>query len=272
MNTNRGFHWILVVGSLFFFGASKAQQENHSQQTAKDPSAKTPIGVWDSSAREAASAIPAKLLRYAQRIVKKYDRNGSGTLEASEWGAISGDALKVDRNRNGAITVEELADYLANYSRLHPLQDKETAWQHLPQPPAMIFQPASPSGGSREKATASDGPPAADQKTPEEKPGKERARALRKYHVADSALPAGLPDWFLDGDSDGDGQLTLAEFASDGSSAQRRLFAQRDQNGDGVITPDEILHLVKKSPEKEKSSTEATTQPEKKSPAPSDRR
>jgi hypothetical protein len=283
MNTHRDLLWIIGLGISSLLSASEAPQANRREQTANDRSATASVGAWDTTAREAAPAIPAKLLRYAQQLVKRFDRNGSGALETSEWASMPGNPSKIDRNRDGVITVEELAEYLANYARLHPLQDKETAWQHLPRPPALIFQPATPAGGLREKsATESTGTPAprdgepaagkapsAEQKSLEEKRRKEGARAARKYYVA---LPPGLPDWFYDRDTDGDGQLTLAEFAPDGSSAQRRLFAQYDMNGDGVITPDEVLRLAGTSPEKEKPSTEAKTSPEKKTPSSSDRK
>ncbi len=89
--------------------------------------------------------------------------------------------------------------------------------------------------------------------------------------MAPSTLPRGLPDWFMERDTDGDGQLTINEFAPDGSAAQRRLFAEYDQNGDGVITPEEVLRYLKKSSENAKPSTEAKSSTEKKPPSSSAR-
>jgi hypothetical protein len=50
-----------------------------------------------------------------------------------------------------------------------------------------------------------------------------------------------LPDWFRKGDRDGDGQLTLAEYAGVGSASADKEFARYDRNRDGLITPRELL-------------------------------
>ncbi|MFC1597623.1 hypothetical protein ACFL5Q_06780, partial [Planctomycetota bacterium] len=47
--------------------------------------------------------------------------------------------------------------------------------------------------------------------------------------------------WFLIRDADGDGQVTVAEYAPDASASSIREFARYDRNGDGVLTPQECL-------------------------------
>ncbi len=74
--------------------------------------------------------------------------------------------------------------------------------------------------------------------------GKEDAQdrsSERKYYVAPSRFPAGLPDWFKKCDGDGDGQLTLAEYAELGSASADKDFARYDRNQDGLVTPHEVL-------------------------------
>jgi Ca2+-binding EF-hand superfamily protein len=93
----------------------------------------------------------------------------------------------------------------------------------------------------------------------------EDLRRGRKYYVSPAALPSGLPDWFIERDKNGDGQLTLDEFAPDGSAAERRRFHELDKNGDGVITPDEVVGPAKTSLAKEKPETK--TSAEKKQPS-----
>jgi Ca2+-binding EF-hand superfamily protein len=57
-------------------------------------------------------------------------------------------------------------------------------------------------------------------------------------------LPKGLPPWFKELDKDGDGQVSLYEWRQGG----RKLadFRKYDLNGDGFITPDEVLRVLKK--------------------------
>jgi Ca2+-binding EF-hand superfamily protein len=54
-------------------------------------------------------------------------------------------------------------------------------------------------------------------------------------------LPDGLPDWFLRSDTDGDGQISMSEFAHTWTAEKAREFARYDLNGDGIITPKECL-------------------------------
>jgi hypothetical protein len=52
-------------------------------------------------------------------------------------------------------------------------------------------------------------------------------------------LPPGLPDWFRQYDTDGDGQIGLYEWKAAGQPVAR--FLAMDNNGDGFLTPDEVL-------------------------------
>jgi Ca2+-binding EF-hand superfamily protein len=58
-------------------------------------------------------------------------------------------------------------------------------------------------------------------------------------------LPEGLPPWFNDLDTDGDGQITLQEWRKAGKSMDE--FDKYDLNGDGIITPEEVLRVLKKT-------------------------
>jgi hypothetical protein len=54
-----------------------------------------------------------------------------------------------------------------------------------------------------------------------------------------SLLPANIPAWFREYDTDGDGQVSLFEWKARGHSVED--FKKADLNGDGFITPKELL-------------------------------
>jgi len=51
-----------------------------------------------------------------------------------------------------------------------------------------------------------------------------------------------LPSWFVTRDLNGDGQLSLAEYAPRSGSTAVASFRKLDANGDGLLTPAESLH------------------------------
>ena len=57
-------------------------------------------------------------------------------------------------------------------------------------------------------------------------------------------LPKGLPDWFARSDTNADGQVAMAEFATSWSDSVLKEFGQFDLNNDGIITPSEALSAV----------------------------
>ena len=56
-------------------------------------------------------------------------------------------------------------------------------------------------------------------------------------------LPNGLPDWFLEKDVNGDGQVTMAEFTANWTPDKVAEFARYDLNHDGIITAAECLKV-----------------------------
>jgi hypothetical protein len=52
-------------------------------------------------------------------------------------------------------------------------------------------------------------------------------------------LPRGLPSWFVLRNTDGDAQLTMAEYAPKPTQSQLDEFARYDRNGDGLLTAEE---------------------------------
>jgi Ca2+-binding EF-hand superfamily protein len=61
------------------------------------------------------------------------------------------------------------------------------------------------------------------------------------------AVPKGLPPWFRDLDKDGAGQITFQEWRNAGRSLAE--FHRYDLNGDGIVTAEEVLRVLKKAAE-----------------------
>jgi len=70
-------------------------------------------------------------------------------------------------------------------------------------------------------------------------------RKLGRFLTAHERLPKGLPDWFLEKDVDGDGQITMAEFTTNWTPDKVAEFARYDLNHDGIITSAECLKVEK---------------------------
>lgn len=62
-------------------------------------------------------------------------------------------------------------------------------------------------------------------------------------------LPPELPAWFFELDRDGDGQVSMAEFARDEEWTDEKLdeFMSYDTNNDGFIEPAEVLRAMERS-------------------------
>jgi len=261
---------ILGLGLVFLVCGIASVKANPRAEAGDKPPVVLRDRVWNTGPADRVQGNFQKFMRHAQRIVRKYDRDGSGVLEKGEWAAVPGEPQKIDRKKDGVLTVEELAEFAARFARLHPLKVEDNAWQNVAQPLAWFFQPVTPAEKTHSKPPLDEvgtppGPPSSDEAKPadeaapansddaekpaaeatpsaqtsakEGKRGGNAASRTQKYHAE---LPAGVPDWFRERDADGDGQLTFGEFAADGSAAQRKVFERYDPNGDGVVTAEEL--------------------------------
>jgi Ca2+-binding EF-hand superfamily protein len=68
--------------------------------------------------------------------------------------------------------------------------------------------------------------------------------SIRVVKDLDGGPPTGLPAWFKELDKNEDGQVSLPQWLKAGRS--RETFRIYDLNGDGFITADEVLRVVKK--------------------------
>jgi Ca2+-binding EF-hand superfamily protein len=70
-------------------------------------------------------------------------------------------------------------------------------------------------------------------------------RKPSRFLTARERLPKGLPDWFLEKDVNGDGQITMAEFTDTWTAEKVAEFDRYDLNHDGIITAAECLKVEK---------------------------
>jgi len=143
-------------------------------------------------------------------MLRQYDKNKNNVLEKDEWSQMRSTWHEADANRDGVITLDELAARMANFSRSRS-------------------GPSSAPSGTMVAAAPSGSGPSAPRKS---------IRFLSPHE----RLPAGLPDWFLRKDADADGQVSMAEYARSGwSDSLAEEFMKYDLNGDGIVTPEECL-------------------------------
>jgi hypothetical protein len=188
-------------------------------------------------------AIPLKVYRYAEALVRQYDRNGDGVLDAQEWQAMRGNPALADTDGDGAITVDEMVQWIVKYGQNRRIR--------VAVPPIGLSGDLGADEGSPAKTggvgkTGGSADAAADKLDAEPDFAElEESRRQAKFYVPSKRLPAGLPAWFLARDEDGDGQLSLSEFAPKPTPADLREFERYDLNGDGLITAKECLRALK---------------------------
>jgi Ca2+-binding EF-hand superfamily protein len=189
-------------------------------------------------ASEIAERIPDKVRRYAERLLRRYDANGDGKLQRGEWSKMHGNPDAADVNADGVITLGELTNWIAAFGRNRRLGTAGDSPGASPRD-RPDSQAADASGAGKEK----EGEGAAKGGLQSETGPSPRRGTT--FYVPKTRLPAGLPSWFLDRDLDGDGQLSLAEFAPNPTQADLEEFARFDRNGDGFITAKEGLEALR---------------------------
>jgi hypothetical protein len=86
--------------------------------------------------------------------------------------------------------------------------------------------------------------------------GGKKAQLVKGPYAID--LPANLPPWFREYDRDGDGQIGLYEWKAAGQPITR--FLALDLNGDGFLTPDEVMLPAPETPKQDTKVSQAQNQ------------
>lgn len=154
-----------------------------------------------------------KYLNYAKGLMSRYDRNDNGVLDENEWKTMSQYHQGADADGDKRITTDELADRLAQYGKSGSSSTTSSGRSSS----------SSSSQGDRDSYRASGGGSG--------------------YNARDAKdrLPKGLPSWFAEKDTNDDGQIAMAEYASTWNDERIEEFQSYDANADGLITPEECL-------------------------------
>ncbi|GHT24652.1 hypothetical protein FACS189419_09630 [Planctomycetales bacterium] len=201
--------------------------------------------------------VRGQVIRYAVFLMQKYDKNGDELLEQSEWDGVLPAPQAADLNGDKKITLEELVFFLANFGKdktIHkpnvaaPANERKVDPANLKLFRSVIAQPVQ-SEIKMDKTAEKPADDVSDKTLEDNKPIDDAvyeeimrnrpASAAKRYHTLPETLQ-GVPTWFLMRDADGDGQISLAEFAPSLAAQSLALFGKLDTNGNGFIEPEEV--------------------------------
>lgn len=235
---------LLVAGP--FTAEARGQDAPSSQPAPRAPNSTSDTNRLNGTP----DGISGKVLRYAAKLVAKHDADLDGRLQEPEWRRMSGTPRLADLDGNGILTVEELAQRVASYSRQRTLRLMPARRSSDQAPLASESEPNSGEENSPTDTPTVDqvaveppsevapalGPPASGERNE-----RRRDRKPKPFYVEPSRMPKGIASWFRERDANGDGQVSMVEFSSKWSQAEALEFARYDKNGDGIITPDEAV-------------------------------
>ncbi len=196
------------------------------------------------------SQYDRRTLETVRDMIRRYDRNNNGVLDRDEWadGRWRTDPASSDLDNDGRLTPKELAIRIAGFRNSNDRDgaDRDDSrgggdrggerggdrgrggW-------------GGRGGGGRFGSRDSSDPPAESRPSPTPSRNDKPAVTTYRFRTPTERLPKGMPEWFARKDVDGDGQVSMAEFASQWSQAEVAEFRSWDHNGDGLITADECL-------------------------------
>jgi Ca2+-binding EF-hand superfamily protein len=196
---------------------------------------------------------------FANSMMQRYDKNGSGVLEKDEWKEFRTDPSPGDTNKDGKLTKDELTKWMSSRFGQSRGGDSSSARSGRGSSGGDSgrgrFSGRGDSGGERSGRGDSGGERSGRGDSGGERSGRGDSGGSRsrpgsstpdtpdsyRFKTVGERLPEGLPDWFKDNDADGDGQIMMAEYAKQWNAKMLDSFDKFDFDADGVITPQECL-------------------------------
>lgn len=210
------------------------------------------------------------LRSYADSIVEKYDYNKDGVLQESEWSKMAGAPQAMDMNGDFVLEGYEILYYLGRYAKdrtiFRPVPPVPLQQRHMlrltdrsvlirPLSGKMRVETAEAVDKAKEDERLAD--LTEDELTAmveetdeavgtEDDPElfgllvEEMDESKQREYAAPLEEIRGMPVWFLARDINGDGQLSLREFAPGLSLEATAFFGRLDADSDGFVTPDEV--------------------------------
>jgi hypothetical protein len=195
---------------------SPAQEERIFQAIRRN--GRLPLGTVPASAQS----------EQAGKLFRGFDRNGDGQLAPEEMpDTLRTQWQRWDRNGDGLIDFAEYGDYYQ--AHLRAVSDRVASGEiSIKLPKAASLPPVDLSRSALPTV-----PPA---------PGVGTPRDPLPFAIRFGKLPPGLPNWFVEYDTDQDGQVSLYEWRWQGRPNDE--FTSMDLDGDCLIAPEELLRFL----------------------------
>jgi Ca2+-binding EF-hand superfamily protein len=227
----------------------------------------------DSRSESSGSEDTSRMRRFAEGMIRQYDSNRNNQLERDEMQRMRPEHQAADANRDGIITVDELAAHLG---RLAAGQQTAGGPGGFQGPGGFGGQggfgaqggfagPGGFGGRGSERGGFGDRGGFGERGGFGDRGGfggrggfgeqgefggrgfgrgrgEEQATVNPSYRflTPHDRLPQGMPSWFVEADADRDGQITMGEYATRWTDDLVKEFMDMDLNGDGIVTPNEV--------------------------------
>ena len=185
---------------------------------------------------------------FANSMMQRYDKNGSGVLEKDEWKEFRTDPSPGDTNKDGKLTKEELTKWMSSRFGQGRGGDSSSARSGRGSSGGDSGRGRTSSRGSSGGERSGRGGSSGERSGRGDSGGRSRGGSSQpdtpdsyRFKTVGERLPEGLPDWFKDNDADGDGQIMMSEYAKQWNAKMLDSFDKFDFDADGVITPQECL-------------------------------